>query len=147
MMDGASSQKDGLRSNVTIIEDLGMINSRLSTRPFARSREEKLVSAADALLNMAIERQYLEDICSALLVPHQTQGWHLSIQIRAQGDSNFSWVNIYGDSGELLSKLDMTVGVVLVSGTPSHPDALKDWKKQIAAFYNTPGESLVLKIS
>jgi hypothetical protein len=124
-----------------------MINSRLSTRPFARPREENLVSAADALLNMAIERQYLEDICSALLVPHQTQGCHLSIQIRAQGDSNFSWVNIYGDGSYLLSKLDKTVGVVLESGTPAHPEALQDWQKQIAAFHKTPGESLVLKIA
>lgn len=147
MMDGAKLEQDGLRNNVTIIEDLGMINSRLSTRPFARSREEKLVSAADALLNMAIERQYLEDICSALLVPHHTQGWHLSIQIRAQGDSNFSWVNIYGEGSDLLSKLDMTVGVVIESGTPAHPDALKDWKKQINAFSKTPGESLILKIA
>lgn len=103
-----------------------------------------MVSAADALLNMAIERKYLEDICSALLVPN-AEGYHLSIQIRVQGDSNFSWVNIYGEGEELLSRLDSTVGVVLESGTPAHPDALKDWKKQIANLYQTPGESLVLK--
>jgi hypothetical protein len=121
-----------------------MINSRLTSRLFTKSREEKLVSAADSLLNMAIERKYLEDICSALLVPN-VEGYHLSIQIRVQGDSNFSWVNIYGEGEELLSKLDSTVGVVLESGTPAHPDALKDWKKQIANLYQTPGESLVLK--
>lgn len=120
------------------------MQSRLSNGANDQSREERHVSVAETLLNMAIERKYLDDIRSALLIPKPDNRFHLSIETRFNGEGNYTWVNVYGDFEDLLSKLDLTVQAILEAGTPVYPENLKTWQKHIKECYGT-GQSLILK--
>jgi len=135
-----------LRKQANLNEDKTMMQSRLSSGANDQSREERQVSAAETLLNMAIERKYLDDIRSALLIPKPDNRFHLSIETRFNGEGSYTWVNVYGDFEDLLGKLDLTVKTILESGNPVFPENLRTWQKHIKESYGT-GQSLILKSS
>lgn len=131
------------RKQANLNEDKTMMQSRLSNGANDQSREERL-SAAETLLNMAIERNYLDDIRSALLIPKPDNRFHLSIEIRFTGEGGYTWVNVYGGHEDLLSKLGESVAKVLEAGNPVQPESLKTWQIHIRDSFGTD-QGLVLK--